>query len=120
MEVIHRLLAYAAGAVVVVGIAWSALLVRSGRAATRTGQFERFQAGVVSLLVVASASGVLLLITGGTPSDPLHLLYAAIALAIIPLARSFFGRLSGRREGIVLLSAFAVIGAVVYRLFTTG
>ena len=73
-----------------------------------------------SLLIVASASGLLLLLTGSRPSESLHLLYAGVAVAVIPLARSFLGRASRRRAGLLFLVAFVVLGAVVYRLFTTG
>lgn len=102
----------------VVGIVWSLVLVRG--APGRQWGFERFQAAVVSLVIVAAASGLLLLIAGGTPADALHLLYAAIAVAVIPLARSFLGRASQRRAAILMLAAFIAIGAVMYRLFTTG
>lgn len=118
MDALHRVLAYGAVALAVVGIGWAALIVGSSREGTRT--FERFQAGVVSLLIVASASGALLLISGSSPSDSLHLLYAGVAVAVIPLARSFLGRASRRRAGLLFLAAFVVLGAVVYRLFTTG
>ena len=118
MDAIHRMLAYGAVVAAVAGIGWSALIV--GRGQVGTSQFERFQAGVVSLLIVASASGVLLLLTGSRPSESLHLLYAGVAVAVIPLARSFLGRASRRRAGLLFLVAFVVLGAVVYRLFTTG
>lgn len=118
MDAIHRALAYGAVAVAVVGIGWSALIAAKGLEGTRS--FERFQAAVVSLLIVASASGLLLLVTGSRPSESLHLLYAGVALAVIPLARSFLGRASRRRAGLLFLTAFVVLGAALYRLFTTG
>lgn len=118
MDAIHRLLAWAAVAGVVVGIGWSAYLAvtrRDGGSA-----FERFQAGAVALLIVAGASGLLMLATGARPADGLHLLYAALAVALIPLARSFLGGADGRRTSAFLVVAFAVLGALVYRLFATG
>ena len=118
MDTIHRLLAYAAAAVTVVGIAWSLLLVLRSRQAAPG--FERFQAAVVSLIIVGAASGVLLLLSGARPGEGLHLLYAVIALTIIPLARSFLGRTSERRTAVLLLVAFVALGAVIYRLFTTA
>ena len=87
LDAIHRLLAYGAVATTAVAIAWSLVLVATGRA---TGAaFERLQAAVVSVLLVGSVSGVLLLLAGPGPADGLHLLYAAVAIAVIPLARSF-------------------------------
>lgn len=118
MDTIHRGLAFAAVGIVIVGIAWSLALVRLSN--DRARGFERFQAAVVSLMIVASVSGLLLLLAGGKPADPLHLLYAVIAIAVIPLARSFLGRASHRRAALLMLAAFAAIGAVLYRLFTTG
>lgn len=118
MDAIHRLLAYGAVAVAIAGLGWSALVALRGK--EETSSFERFQAGAVSLLIVASASGVLLLITGSSPSDPLHLLYAGVAIAVIPLARSFRGQASHRRTALLALAAFVVLGAIIYRLFTTG
>ena len=118
MDGIHRLLAYGIVAVTGAGIGWSVLLVVAGRAGGPA--FERFQAAVVSLLVVGAASGLVLLATGARPADGLHLLYAMVVIALIPLARSFLGRANGRAAVALMLAAFVVLGAVVYRLFTTG
>lgn len=118
LDGIHRLLAYAIVAVTVAGIGWSVLLVVAGRVGGPA--FERFQAAVVSLLVVSAASGLVLLAIGARPADGLHLLYAIVAIALIPLARSFLGRATGRRAAVLLLAAFVVLGGLVYRLFTTG
>lgn len=118
LDGIHGLLAYASVAVTVVGIGWSVVLVVAGRAGGPV--FERFQAAVVSLLVVGAVSGLVLLGTGVRPADELHLLYAIVAVALIPLARSFLGRAHARAAAALLLAAFLVLGGVVYRLFTTG
>lgn len=118
LDAIHRLLAYAAAVTTAVGIGWSLVLVVTGRAAGSA--FERFQAAVVSVLLVAGVSGVLLLLTGLRPAEGLHLVYAVVALAVIPLARSFLAPASGRAVAALLLVAFVVLGAVTYRLFTTG
>lgn len=72
------------------------------------------------MLVVTAASGLILLATGARPVDGLHLLYAVVAISLIPLARSFLGRASDRAARALLLAAFVVLGGVVYRLFTTG
>ena len=118
MELIHRLLAYAAVAATVLGLGWTVLLAVGGRAGGVA--FDRFQAAAVSLLIIAAASGLLLIVQGLQPREGLHLLYAVVAIALIPLARSFLGRMSHRRASAVLVATFAVLGAVVYRLFTTG
>lgn len=118
MDAIHRFLAYAVVAAVIVGVASAAVLARAGR--TGGPRFEQYQAAVVSFVIVGAASGLLLLVSGQRPTDGLHLLYAVIAIAIIPLARSFLGRRRDRGANVLLLVAFVVLGAVVYRLFTTG
>ncbi len=118
MDGIHQLLAYGAVAITVAGIGWSLLLVFAGRAGGPA--FERFQAAVVSVLLVGAASGLVLLAAGGRPADGLHLLYSIVAIALIPLARSAVGRASGRGPAALLLVAFVVLAGVTYRLFTTG
>jgi hypothetical protein len=118
LDGIHGLLAYAIVAVTAFGIGWSVVLVVVGRAGGPA--FERFQAAVVSLLVVGAASGLVLLAAGARPADGLHLLYAIVTIALIPLARSFLGRANARATTALLLAAFVVLGGVVYRLFTTG
>lgn len=118
LDGIHRLLAYGAVAVTVAGIGWSLLLVFAGRAGGPG--FERLQAVVVSVLVVGAASGLVLLAVGARPTEGLHLLYAILAIALIPLARSFLGRANARAAGALLFAAFVVLGGVAYRLFTTG
>ena len=118
MEIAHLLLAYASIAVVVAGGGWSiALILRREPGGPR---FEQLQAAVVAILVVGAASGLMTLAAGRRPADGIHLMYAAIAIGLIPLARSFFGRTGGRRAAMLALATFGVLGAIVYRLFTTG
>lgn len=117
MDVAHRVLGYAAVGVVVVGFIWSLLVFLGIDFAVRT--FDRVQAITVGVLVVASVAGAALLVTGGQPSESLHLVYAAVAIGFIPLARSFVpGR--DRRAALVIIGAFVVLALVLYRLFTTG
>ncbi|MBF6606311.1 MAG: hypothetical protein IVW53_12085 [Chloroflexi bacterium] len=118
MDGIHRLLAFAIVALTVIGIGWSMFSVVTRRPGGPA--FERFQAAMVSALVVGAASGLVLLATGARPADGLHLLYAVVAIALIPLARSFVGRESAHRAAALLLVAFVALGAVIYRLFATG
>ena len=118
MDAIHRLLAYGAVAATLVGIGWSLALVVAGRPGGQ--RFEQAQAAIVSVFVIAAASGGLLLLSGAQPGEGLHFLYAAVALMVIPLARSFLGRASARFAAALFLVAFVVLGAVTYRLLTTG
>ncbi len=114
----HALLADTTVAAVAVGIGWSALLTLTGRSGG--APFERYQVIPVGLVFVAAVSGLVLIATGAQPADGLHSLYAVVATAAIPLARSFFGGARGRGAGAAALVAFVVLGAVLYRLFTTG
>jgi len=101
-----------------VGIVWSLVLVATGRPGGP--RFEQAQAAVVSVFVIAAVSGGLLLLTGSRPPESLHFLYALVALAVIPLARSFQDRTRARSAAVLLLVAFVALGAVTYRLFASG
>jgi hypothetical protein len=118
LDEIHRLLAYVAVVIIAAGIGWSLLLVFAGRAGGPA--FERFQAAAVSVLFIGAASGLVMLATGARPAEGLHLLYAIVAIALIPLARAFLGRANARAAGALLVAAFVVLGGIVYRLYTTG
>ena len=117
METIHRILGYASVVAVAVGIFWSAVATRSS--ALNTRRFVRFQALVVAILILASVAGMGLFVSGAQPNEGLHFVYAAIAVALLPLARSFVPTMD-RRSSIAALAAFVVLGFVLYRLFATG
>jgi hypothetical protein len=117
MDSIHRILGYVAIVAVAVGIGWALVATRRGALGGR--RFERFQALVVALVVLASFAGLGVLISGKQPKEGLHLVYAAIAMALLPLARSFIPA-TDRRAAIASLAAFMVLGFVLYRLFATG
>ncbi len=117
MEAIHRVLAYVSVAAVGVGILWSiALAMRPARDHRR---FDRFGLIVSGLLVIAAAAGAAQLATGAGPREDLHLLYAVVAIGLIPLARSFVVGTS-RREGLVITAAYLALGGLLFRLFTTA
>ncbi len=117
MDIAHGVLAYAAIGVVGVGFIWSLLAFLGMDFAVRT--FDRLQAIAIGVFLVASLAGGWLLISGGQPNESLHLVYAAVAIGLIPLSRSFVpGR--DRRAPLVLIGAFVVLALVLYRLFTTG
>ncbi len=106
---------------VVGGAAWSLALLFSRRPdRPRREAVDRIQAVVVSSVVVAAASGLPLLAAGARPSDGLHLVYALLAIGIIPLARSMLGRAADPARRIWVAATFIVLAAVLYRLFATG
>lgn len=110
MDAVHRILGYVVVLAVGIGIAWS--LVATRNADLRGRSFPRFQAVVVGVFVVASVAGLGMLLSGGQPKESLHLVYAAIAIVLLPLARSFVPAID-RRSGIAALAAFVVLGGVV-------
>ena len=117
MEPFHRILGYVAIVAVAGGIGWALAATRTAALGGR--RFERFQVFVVALLIVASISGLGRLTSGTQPKEGLHLVYGAIAIALLPLARSFVPA-ADRRSGIAALAAFVILGFVLYRLFATG
>ncbi len=117
METIHRILGYGTVVAVAVGLVWSVVATRSAASGGR--RFVRFQALVVGLFIVAAVAGAGLLMTGGQPKEGLHVVYAAIAIAVLPLARTFVPTTNGR-AGIAVVAGFVVLGFVLYRLFATG
>ena len=70
IEVLHLVLAYLAAGAVVAGVGWSAGLALLDGAGGPN--FDRFQAGIVSVFVVAAASGGVLLALGARPVEPGH------------------------------------------------
>jgi hypothetical protein len=86
----------------------------------RTARFATDRVILVALALVGLgiASGLLVLLAGSRPADPLHFLYAGVALAVLPVAR-FWGRLE-RYRAPALGIAGIVLAALVLRLFQTG
>jgi hypothetical protein len=117
VEIAHRVIAYAGVAAVAVGVVWSLALVARSRPGGSL--FERYQLVVVGLFLVGGLVGALLLLTGRGPKDNLHLLYAALGVGLIPLARSYVPD-AGRRRVVAILLAFLALGGIVLRLFGTG
>lgn len=105
---------------VAVGGGTVAIVVILGAATHHPVRFalDRVILGVLLLLAIAVLSGLVILVTGARPHDPLHLLYAVLALLVLPVAR-FWDRLSDRRALAVVVGSVVII-ALVLRLFQTG
>ena len=71
--------------------------------------------GLVSLGIL---SGLVTLVAGGAPADPLHFVYAVVALAVLPVVR-FWDRLA-RRRALALAIGAVVLAALMLRLFQTA
>jgi hypothetical protein len=69
-------------------------------------------------ILLAVATGLLRLLGGATP-DPLHFLYAALALWALPVARAWRGFASGPRTAAMALGGIALL-AFLLRLAQTG
>jgi hypothetical protein len=113
---VHRALAIVVGTigvvVLVATIGWSRL-GRPGRLAV-----DRAILAAIVAVLVAIGSGLLLVIGGPRPSDPLHFVYATAALLVLPVVR-FAQRLAGRRALWIAVGAAVLLGLVV-RLAQTG
>jgi hypothetical protein len=117
VEAIHMALAYVATATVVIGIGWSLASMRVP--SVRPTWFGRFHVLVVALLATTAIAGLAEYASGPQPREGLHFLYAAIAIGVIPLARSFVPA-ADRRANVAAAAAFVVLAFVIYRLFATG
>ncbi|HEX8941361.1 MAG TPA: hypothetical protein VF763_14495 [Candidatus Limnocylindrales bacterium] len=71
-------------------------------------------------LLIALLSGPLLLVAGHQPADPLHFLYAGVALLALPIARAVGGQGRPRRRAGSVLIGCLVLAGVLLRLFQTG
>lgn len=117
MELVHRVLAINAAVAVGVGVVWSVLCALRPTMGRRL--LDRFGVGIVVSLLGAAVAGAARLASGRLPTEDLHLLYAAIAIGLVPLARSFVAG-SGQRAAWLMVAAYLVLGGVLFRLFTTG
>jgi hypothetical protein len=79
---------------------------------------DRAILAALALTTLGIALGLVILATGGRPADPLHLLYAGVALVLLPVVR-FWDRLAGHRALAVGLGGLVLAGLVL-RLFQTG
>jgi hypothetical protein len=107
-----------------VGLPTAALLLL-GLAGWASGRWDRHAGDRIILLallatVLAVASGLATALVAGAPADPLHLVYGAAALAVLPIAR-YLGRVGDprRRAGWLGLGSL-VLSALLVRLVQTG
>src|SRR5947209_1188445 len=114
MKLVHLALAWVSVGAAVFILAGAVLAALRGREPPLLRPLERAFAGLIGLQLIV---GLLDLATGHRPHDPLHFLYAGLALLTLPVARAF-----GRRRGQVafyrLIGAVLLLG-ILFRLFTT-
>lgn len=81
---------------------------------------ERLNQLLLLVVVVAGAGGLGLFVGGARPAEPLHFVYAIVALGILPLADSLSRRTQPRARGIATVAGALVALIVIFRLFETG
>ena len=119
-QAIHAILAIAAIVAVVVGLVWAAVLALKGRSGGGGGSLsDRFQAVLIGVILLAAIAGAAVFVTGARPADGLHVVYGAVAILLIPFARSFVGGGTGR-DRVIMLVAVVALGGVMYRLIATA
>lgn len=118
MTELHRLLGQLVLVLAVLSAVWSAVLVVRGRWG---GPLFIVNLGwTVAAALLSALVGVPLLAGGPGPSDPLHLLYGALAVAALPGAALVALGRPPRERAIVMLIGTVVLLIVVLRLFQTG
>ncbi len=74
----------------------------------------------VILLGMTAAGGLALLVGGQRPKEFLHLVYALLALGLVPLGDALAAQASPRRRALARLLGGLVAAGVIARLFATG
>jgi hypothetical protein len=118
MAELHAALAWIAvvGAVAVVAAALPT-------AAGRTASYRLLDLAILGLVGSTSAAllaGLVLLLLGHRPSEALHFLYAAVALAALPIARYAMRNQSASQMARVAALGGVIVLVSVLRLFMTG
>jgi len=105
-------------AVVVATLEGAVRAVRARPAGVGAG---RTRTTVVLVVAMTAAVGVALLVGGHHPKEWLHLIYAALAFSLVPVADNAGTMLrSERGKGLARLGGGLVCLVVVTRLFVTG
>ena len=113
-----------------VALAWiavaGAVAVVAAALPTAAGRSASYRLGDLAILVLvgstaaAALGGLVLLLLGHRPSEALHFLYGAVALAAMPMARyAMRDRSVSQMARFVALAGVVVLVSIV-RLFMTG
>ncbi len=115
---VHRIIGLAALVLAAVAIVLSVILVAVRRP---PGILFLVDVAVLGLAVLGGALlGLVLLVTGPGPRDPLHLLYGALALVAVPAGYGIAGSRPERQQAAIALVASVVILLLLVRLLQTG
>ena len=94
--------------------------VRAVRGASDGPAARGLEAVLLLLVGLTIAGGLGILVGGGRPREPLHFVYAVVAMGILPTAAAFATRATPRTRAFVMSAGALVTLAVVIRLFGTG
>ncbi|HKG56345.1 MAG TPA: hypothetical protein VKA85_03790 [Candidatus Limnocylindrales bacterium] len=117
MDQLHQLLAW-----LVVGATAALLGAAIVTAIGRTRSYRLLDAAILGQLVAAlvSVGSGLTVLPSGAPADPLHLVYAIVAIVVAPGVRYATRHRDAAGMGRWQIVAAVVVLAVVVRLFMTG
>jgi hypothetical protein len=114
--------AHATGGIVLVVV--SAAFALGALLSIRFQSWQRALTGaghaLVVLLAVEILIGGLVYVQGRRPTEPLHFLYAVVALGALPAARGFASEAPPRSRAGVMALAGVLLCTMIWRLFATG
>lgn len=102
-------------AVVATGLTAAVLALRGG-----SPWVDRLRLGLTAVIGLQVALGAVTLIGGKQPAEPLHLLYGAVGLLVLPAASSFAAEAPHADRAWVVVAACAVLLLLAWRLASTG
>lgn len=118
MSQAHALVGEVAVVLGAIAAVWAVALVL-----TRRPVGSLFLGGLVWVgmaIGIAAVLGVGTAITGGPPHDPLHLVYGALALGVLPGAAVAAAGRTARQRTIIVALATIVLLIILLRLVQTG
>jgi hypothetical protein len=115
---LHLALAVAGGALAV-ALLVAAVVGALGLRPTRR-LVDRLVLALLVAVALATAVGPIVAISDRPPADPLHLVYAAVALWAVPLARYLVAKRPARGAAAWIAVAGAVTLGALVRLWMTG
>ena len=118
LTIVHRFMAFA-----VVGIVLLVGIESASRSVTRRppGRLAAWLSAFATLAFMVTIGGGLgLLARGAHPAEFLHLIYAVLALAAIPIVQAYVPKDNPRRLGWATLLGVLLTLVLIWRLFSTG
>jgi hypothetical protein len=114
---LHRLLGLLVLGLALLSAAWSAGLTVLGRPGGRL--FIANLGWTAATALLAAVVGLFRLVSGSGLADPLHLIYGALAVVVLPGFALVGARRSHGQELVILIGTIVLL-IVILRLFQTG